>query len=148
MFSRKHTFIIIGAAIVLLGIGAAGWFVTKGSKAETGLYGASIMTSAGELRLMHDRGMTTLSGELARSTPCVNWEVSVSRPKHVEIDIANADTSEVCVQMIATPEPISVDIANTDLETVYRVIFAGELVWSGALGSAAIPAAPTEGSAQ
>lgn len=147
MFSRKHTGIIIIAIIVLLGIGAAGWLVTKSSKAE-GPYGASIMTSAGELRLMHDRGMTTLTGELARSTPCVNWEVSVSRSEYVELDIANADTSETCVQLIATPEPISVDISNTDLDTVYRVTLAGELIWSGALGLAAIPSAPTEGSAE
>ncbi len=110
-----------------------------------GVYGAAVETKAGSFMLIHKNGKTTLEGELARSTPCVNWKMTIARTDPIAIDIIDANTSEICVQVLGTPQTLSEEIPGTTPETLYRVTFMGELVFSGALPQAAIPGAPTDG---
>ncbi len=151
MKSKKGKIIaVIAIAIIALVVAGILLATKKQDKGNIipGVYGAAVETKAGSLMLIHKNSMTTLEGELARSTPCVNWQTTVARTNPITIDIIDANTSEICVQMLGTAQTVSEEIAETDPETLYRVTFMGELVFSGALPQAAIPGAPTDGKAQ
>jgi hypothetical protein len=101
-------------------------------------YQSLVRTRAGDLTLSYAVGDVTLSGTLQRSTPCVNWKITSrvmgSFPEQVVFEVEDASTAEMCVQMLGEPKEVS-ESASVSKQATIRVLFEGEEVFSGVLGS-------------
>lgn len=97
----------------------------------------TIATPAGELVLEYQEGTAILSGSLARSTPCIEWEVETVATKDlpassVDFRVTKKSTSEVCVQVLGTPQEIRAEIKAAE-KAKYIVRFEGTVVFDGTL---------------
>ncbi len=96
-----------------------------------------IPTRGGDLRLKYEKGVTTLSGILTRSTPCVHWTVEIktedSPISQVTIDIFNSNKGAICIQVLGEPQEIYEEINSVSEETEYTIKIEQEVVFEGKL---------------
>src|SRR3989344_49712 len=72
---------------------------TSGTRSKT------IPTDAGDLILTFKDGTATLEGTLARSTPCVEWNIDVTStkdlpPSSIHFSVTKKSTAEICIQVL------------------------------------------------
>jgi predicted enzyme related to lactoylglutathione lyase len=92
-----------------------------------------IETPAGVLTLSWADGWAKLEGTLARSTPCVNWQVKTTQSSSgIEFDVVDSNKGVVCIQVLGTPQNIST-LVQTSSDTNFVVKFEGETKFSGTL---------------
>lgn len=101
------------------------------------LMSRTIETPKGILTLMYKEGIATLEGELMRSTPCVNWQVTMTStkdfpPSMVEFNIADKNKGQICIQVLGEPQHISVKTAAVQ-NAHYTVTLEGEKMFEGRL---------------
>lgn len=97
-----------------------------------------IPTEKGNLELSYENSVTTLSGMLSRSTPCVNWTVEIGGTKdlprsEVTINIYNKNKNVICVQVLGQPQEINAQIENVSENTKYEIKLENEIVFSNEL---------------
>lgn len=97
-----------------------------------------ISTRVGELTLKYENGQTILSGILQRSTPCVNWTVTVGGTddlpsSNLFIDIFDSNKGAICIQVLGEPQEIKEAIAQVSKNTIYVITLEEVEVFSGKL---------------
>ncbi|MCU0660326.1 MAG: hypothetical protein MUD00_01805 [Candidatus Pacebacteria bacterium] len=153
MKSKKFPIIVIIslAVLMLLIYGVFNFYKARNAKLNpnTNMLGAAIETSVGVIRLVYMNGATMIDSELLRSTPCVDWDITVDKTATgATIKIKDINMAEVCVQMLATPEVLTERISGTTKGSVYSVFLENATIFEGALSPIQMPQAPTEGMAQ
>lgn len=95
----------------------------------------AISTQYGVLTLRYADGRATLTGTLARSTPCIEWSGSVAGteddpPSRVEFTLTRTATADICIQVLGAPYEVSLE-SKAGIGTHYTVRVAGATVFSG-----------------
>ena len=152
-FTRRHTYATAGTYTARLGpvcfegclpVGTVTIMVSQGqgtdnsghSDTSVGSRRASIFTRAGDLILSYADGNVTLSGTLQRSTPCVDWKITVSIlesfPEQVIFDIEDGSTAEMCIQVLGEPQGVYATHQASE-NALFTVRFQGEELFEGTL---------------
>ncbi|PIR87091.1 MAG: hypothetical protein COU11_02575 [Candidatus Harrisonbacteria bacterium CG10_big_fil_rev_8_21_14_0_10_49_15] len=104
-----------------------------------------IETGIGELTLRYEPetnqfGTLTLTGTLARGTPCVDWQVAgmatMDYPtSNINVEIKNANPDAICIQVVGEPQEIHFSASNIAHSANISITFAGKAVFSGQINS-------------
>ncbi len=142
---KKIKLVHILIAIITITVVFAAFLFLKPKAVGNTELGATITTKAGDLKLEYKNGTAILSGELARSTPCVDWQVKTnSSSGTATFEIADSNKGAICVQALGLPQAIDSEIKTS--ASSYVVTMEGETLFSGKLNSVpSAPEAPTSG---
>jgi len=140
---RGQAPIIIAIVAAALLISAVIWATNYSSNREmSGPYSRVIPTSAGDLTVRYENGAATISGTLARGTPCINWHIEMKTEggnpsDRVTFDVISESTAAVCIQVEGEPQTVSASAA-AGVTTTYTVRLNGTTVFDGRLKSGAV----------
>ena len=99
----------------------------------------AINTPKGTLSLSFKEGSAILEGELMRSTPCVDWQVTIGGTKdspssRVEFNILDKNKGVICIQVLGKAQKITATSSASE-RTHFEVTLEGKILFSGTLSA-------------